>query len=55
MEFIGEGLRGIEIIRKGQNFVKGSGVNAVNVTPRDNGYTWPIPESERVLNKQIND
>ena len=55
LEFIGEGLRGIEIIRKGQNFIKGSGVNAVNVTPKDNGYTWPIPESERTLNKQIND
>lgn len=55
LEFIGEGMRGIEIIRKGETYSKGTGINTVIVSPKDNGYTWPIPESERVLNKLIND
>jgi len=44
LEFIGEGLAGIEIIRKGESFRN-------NTTPGTPFYTWPYPETERILNK----
>jgi hypothetical protein len=50
LEFIGEGMRGIEIIRKGENFIKQGG--ALNIAPGSIFYTWPIPEAERVNNKR---
>ena len=50
LEFIGEGISGIEIIRKGQTFEKG-----FSVAPSHSGYTWPIPQTERVVNKEWND
>lgn len=49
LEFIGEGMRGIEILRKGGTYNKGNLV----VPPTDNGYVWPMPEAERVLNQDI--
>ena len=52
LEFIGEGMRGIEIIRKGENFVKPSA--ALDVAPGSIFYTWPIPEAEQVNNKLWN-
>lgn len=51
LEFLGEGLRGIEIMRKGEHFIKGTDIN---VAPGSNGYTWPIPQSERVVNSLWN-
>ena len=51
LEFIGEGLRGIEIIRKGENFIKGT---RFNVGPGSPYYTWPFPESERINNSLWN-
>jgi len=51
LEFLGEGLRGIEIMRKGEHFIKGTDID---VAPGSNGYTWPIPQSERVLNSLWN-
>jgi SusD family. len=53
LEFLGEGMRGIEIIRKGQNFVK-ERINVVT-TPDDGGYIWPIPNVETLINKALND
>jgi len=51
LEFLGEGLRGIEIMRKGEHFIKGTDID---VAPGSNGYTWPIPQSERVVNSLWN-
>ena len=50
LEFIGEGMRGIEIIRKGENFIKQGG--ALNIGTGSPFYTWPIPEAERVNNSR---
>lgn len=49
LELIGEGIRGIDILRKGETFQKGT----LTVKPTDSGYTWPIPQSERLINKEI--
>ena len=43
LEFLGEGLAGIEIIRKGESFRNNTG-------PGNPYYTWPFPEAERVNN-----
>lgn len=48
-EFVGEGLRALDITRRAENFVKRNGTFSVN----DDGYTWPIPTSERVNNDLI--
>lgn len=48
-EFVGEGLRSLDITRRAENFVKRNGTFTVN----DDGYTWPIPTSERVNNNLI--
>lgn len=50
LEFIGEGLRGIDILRRGENFVRGKKVT----TPQSSGYIWPIPQTETALNPDIN-
>lgn len=49
LELIGEGIRGVDILRKGETFIKGSLV----VKPTDSGYIWPIPQSEKQINKDI--
>jgi hypothetical protein len=51
LEFLGEGMRGIEIMRKGENFIKGADIN---VAPGNTGYTWPVPEDERATNSLWN-
>ncbi|GHT04609.1 hypothetical protein AGMMS49525_11140 [Bacteroidia bacterium] len=51
LEFIGEGLRSIEIMRKGENFIKGT---EINVAPSAANYTWPIPDKERAANSLWN-
>lgn len=53
LEFICEGIRGVDIIRRGENFVKKVGVLDLNVAPNDNYYFWPIPASEINYNKTI--
>jgi len=53
LEFIGEGMRGIEIIRKGENFNKP--IVQVNIGPDSPFYTWPIPDAERVNNALWNE
>ena len=49
LELIGEGIRGIDILRKGESFKKGS----LTVKPTDSGYIWPIPQTEQTTNKDI--
>ena len=51
LEFIGEGMRGIEISRKGEAYIKGT---EVNVAPGAGNYIWPFPQAERVNNSQWN-
>lgn len=50
LEFIGEGIRGLDIIRRGESFVQGTRTT----TPSDNGYIWPIPQSEQLINTELN-
>lgn len=47
LELIGEAVRGIDIIRRGEVYKN------ANVGPNDNGYTWPIPQTEQLLNPDI--
>ncbi len=55
-EFIGEGIRSLDIHRRGEDFVKQGGtVKEIRVTPSTNGYVWPIPTIERSANKLIED
>ena len=53
LEFICEGIRGIDIIRRGEDFVKKNSVIDITVKPTDTYYTWPITESERKYNKAL--
>ena len=53
LEFICEGMRGIDIIRRGEDFVKKNAVIDVTVKPGDTGYTWPIYKVELDYNKAI--
>ena len=50
-EFVGEGIRSIDIHRRAADYVKRNGTFTVN----SNGYVWPIPTSERSANKLITD
>lgn len=49
LEFIGEGMRGIDVLRRGDNFER-----STPITPQDKGYVWPIPQSEQLLNPDLN-
>ena len=57
LEFLGEGMRGLDILRKGETFNKtGSPLSGViNVSPQSTFYVWPIPEDERVNNRLWNE
>lgn len=57
LELLGEGVRGIDIMRRGETFVKGNESTPFrcNVAPNSTYYTWPIPQSEIAYNKAIND
>lgn len=55
-EFIGEGIRSLDIHRRGEDFVKQGGtVKEIRISPSTNGYIWPIPTIERSANKLIED
>lgn len=55
-EFIGEGIRSLDIHRRGEDFVKQGGtVKEIRISPSTNGYIWPIPTIERSANKLIDD
>ena len=53
LEFICEGMRGIDIIRRGEDFVKKNSVIDITVKPTDSNYTWPIYKVEKDFNKAI--
>lgn len=48
-ELVGEGIRALDLTRRGESIVKRNGT----FSPSTNGYVWPIPTSERVVNKLI--
>ena len=50
LEMLAEGVRGIDILRRGETFSK---AGSIVVSPKDNGYIWPIPISEKELNQDI--
>jgi hypothetical protein len=53
LELLGEGVRGIDITRRGETFRKGTGVGAIIANPTDIGYLWPIPQSEKLQNEAM--
>jgi tetratricopeptide (TPR) repeat protein len=58
LEFLGEGIRAIDIRRRGETIIKQQGTVYESVTTPDkgiNGYIWPIPQVERAQNKLIED
>ena len=52
LEFLGEGMRGIDILRKGETFKPGTSYATAPGSPY---YVWPFPETEKVVNKLWND
>ena len=53
-EFIGEGIRSLDIHRRGEDFIKQGGtVKEIHITPATNGYIWAIPTIESSANKLI--
>ncbi|MDR1602995.1 MAG: RagB/SusD family nutrient uptake outer membrane protein [Tannerella sp.] len=58
LEFLGEGLRGFDLMRRAETIVKQPASQApITVSPADgiNGYIWPVPGNERSQNKLITD
>lgn len=58
LEFLGEGQRSLDILRRGETFFKQPGTIYENIITPDagtNGYIWPIPQFERANNKLIVD
>lgn len=54
IEFLGESLRAIDIKRRGESITKQKGTPSEwTVTPQQDGYTWPIPATERTNNRLI--
>ena len=53
LEFLAEGLRGFDIIRRGESFTKKNAFVDINVAPESNKYVWPIPDQEKSYNKEI--
>lgn len=49
LEFIGEAMRGIDVLRRGANFER-----KTQITPQSSGYVWPIPQSEELMNPDLN-
>lgn len=53
LEFLAEGLRGFDIIRRGENFTKNNAFVNIDIAPSSNKYIWPIPDQEKSYNKEI--
>lgn len=54
LEFLGEGIRSIDIHRRGEIFLKRAGsLREIKVLPTDKNYIWPIPLSETTQNKLL--
>ena len=54
LEFICEGIRGIDIIRRGETFVKKNTKVDIEVGPTSSYYIWPMTQSEVNYNKELN-
>lgn len=52
-ELICEGIRGADIARRGENFVKKNSFVDINIAPGDSRYVWPIPDSEYAYNNAL--
>ncbi len=52
-EFICEGMRGIDIARRGENFVKKNSFADIDIAPGTSRYVWPIPDSEYAYNNAL--
>jgi hypothetical protein len=52
-EFICEGMRGIDIARRGEHFVKKNSFVDIDIAPGTSRYVWPIPDSEYAYNKAL--
>ncbi|OAV67852.1 SusD family protein [Bacteroidales bacterium Barb6XT] len=58
LEFMGEGIRGLDILRRGETIIKQPGTQyelTGTSAQTINGYIWPIPQAERSQNKLIAD
>jgi len=55
LEFAGEGMRGLDIFRRGESFPeKGIGAQNVPAVPPTSGnYVWPYPATETSINKEL--
>lgn len=53
LEFLGEGMRGFDIIRRGETFSKHNDFVNIDVASGANGYVWPIPVEEQNFNKLL--
>lgn len=53
IEFICEGVRGIDIIRRGETFTKKNYYVDLSVAPGQSNYYWPVPDSEKKYNKTL--
>ena len=52
-EFICEGIRGVDIARRGEKFIKKNSFADVEVAPGESRYVWPIPDSEYAYNNAL--
>lgn len=56
LEFLGEGIRSLDLHRRGDTITKQAGTaGEFSTAPYDDGYVFPIPTSERSANKLIED
>jgi tetratricopeptide (TPR) repeat protein len=59
LEFLGEGLRALDIFRRGETIVKRLGIAdeewSIEPSKGTTGYIWPIPSNERAQNHAIED
>lgn len=53
LELVGEGIRSIDIHRRGETFWKRKGGNEIKVEPAEEGYIYPIPLFETSQNSLI--
>lgn len=53
LEFLCEGMRGIDIMRRGESFVKETSLFSKTCAPGTTGYVWPIPDKEYTYNKAL--
>ena len=53
IEFVCEGIRGIDIIRRAETFSKHNEYVDLDVAPGQSNYYWPIPDNEKKYNKTL--